>query len=320
MSKVQKQQARQVSVEQNDLADRIMFYTGKIQEFLNHIDQIILDKDQQTKLALCSLLAGGHVLFEDLPGLGKTTLSSALAHLAGLKFQRIQFTNDMLASDVIGINMFNQKEHKFEFKHGPIFTQILLADEINRCSPKTQSALLEAMEEGMTTVDGIRYTLPQPFWVIATQNPLFQSGTYALPESQLDRFLMRLSLGYPSRFAEKLLLQQNSRQTLIERLPQVFSEQEILELQHLSRQISIHDVVLEYLLDLANETRKGRHGLSTRGVLALKRAAQAHALIEQRHFVTIDDVQAVFVAVSAHRIGLSEVETKQLMQRVLVQG
>lgn len=317
MNKVQKQQ---ISAEQNDFADRIMFYTGKIQEFLNHIDQIILDKDQQTKLALCSLLAGGHVLFEDLPGLGKTTLSSALAHLAGLKFQRIQFTNDMLASDVIGINMFNQKEHQFEFKHGPIFTQILLADEINRCSPKTQSALLEAMEEGMTTVDGIRYTLPQPFWVIATQNPLFQSGTYALPESQLDRFLMRLSLGYPSRFAEKLLLQQNSRQTLIERLPQVFSEQEILELQHLSRQISIHDVVLEYLLDLANETRKGRHGLSTRGVLALKRAAQAHALIEQRHFVTIDDVQAVFVAVSAHRIGLSEVETKQLMQRVLVQG
>ncbi|AMW79263.1 AAA family ATPase [Acinetobacter sp. TGL-Y2] len=320
MNKVQKQQARQVSAEQNDLADRIRFYTGKIQEFLNHIDQIILDKDPQTKLALCSLLASGHVLFEDLPGLGKTTLSSALAHLAGLKFQRIQFTNDMLASDVIGINMFNQKEHQFEFKHGPIFTQILLADEINRCSPKTQSALLEAMEEGMTTVDAIRYTLPQPFWVIATQNPLFQSGTYALPESQLDRFLMRLSLGYPSRSAEKLLLQQNSRQTLIERLPQVFSEQEILELQHLSRQISIHDVVLEYLLDLANETRKGRHGLSTRGVLALKRAAQAHALIEQRHFVTIDDVQAIFVAVSAHRIGLSEVETKQLMQRVLVQG
>lgn len=320
MNKVQTQQARQVSADQNHLADRIIFYSGKIQQFLNHIDQIILDKDQQTKLALCSLLASGHVLFEDLPGLGKTTLSSALAHLAGLKFQRIQFTNDMLASDVIGINMFNQKEHQFEFKQGPIFTQILLADEINRCSPKTQSALLEAMEEGMTTVDGIRYILPQPFWVIATQNPLFQSGTYALPESQLDRFLMRLSLGYPSRSAEKRLLQQNSRQALIESLPQVFSEQEILELQHLSRHIGIHDVVLEYVLDLANETRKGRHGLSTRGVLALKRAAQAHALIEQRHFVTIDDVQATFVAVSSHRIGLSEVETKQLMQRVLVQG
>lgn len=317
MNKVQKQP---ISAEQNDLADRVMFYKDKIQQFLNHVDQIILDKDQQTKLALCSLLAGGHVLFEDLPGLGKTTLSSALAHLAGLKFQRIQFTNDMLASDVIGINMFNQKEHQFEFKHGPIFTQILLADEINRCSPKTQSALLEAMEEGMTTVDGVRYVLPQPFWVIATQNPLFQSGTYALPESQLDRFLMRLSLGYPSRSAEKLLLQQSSRYALIESLAHVFNEQEILDLQTLSTQISIHDLVLEYLLDLASETRKGRHGLSTRGVLALKKAAQAHALVELRHYVTVDDVQAVFVAVSSHRIGLSEAETKQLMQRVLVQG
>ncbi len=317
MSKIQKQQT---SAEQNDLADQVMFYQDKIQAFLHHIDQIILDKDQQTKLALCSLLAGGHVLFEDLPGLGKTTLSSALAHLAGLKFQRIQFTNDMLASDVIGINMFNQKEHQFEFKHGPIFTQILLADEINRCSPKTQSALLEAMEEGMTTVDGVRYVLPQPFWVIATQNPLFQSGTYALPESQLDRFLMRLSLGYPSRSAEKILLQQNSRQALIASLAHVFTEQDILALQDLSRQISMNDLVLEYLLDLASETRKGRHGLSTRGVLALKKAAQAYALIEQRHYVTVDDVQAVFVAVSSHRIGLSEAETKQLMQRVLVQG
>lgn len=317
MNKVQKQD---LSVEQSQVADRVMFYTGKVQDFLKQINEIILDKDQQTKLALCSLLAGGHVLFEDLPGLGKTTLSSALAHLAGLKFQRIQFTNDMLASDVIGINMFNQKEHQFEFKQGPIFTQILLADEINRCSPKTQSALLEAMEEGTTTVDGVRYTLPQPFWVIATQNPLFQSGTYALPESQLDRFLMRLSLGYPSRSAEKRLLQQNSRHALIESLPHVFTEQDILELRQLSQQIQMNDLVLDYVLDLASETRKGRHGLSTRGVIALKKAAQAHALIEQRSYVTVDDVQAIFVAVSAHRIGLSELETKQLMQRVAVQG
>ncbi|HEX5381447.1 MAG TPA: AAA family ATPase, partial [Acinetobacter sp.] len=262
------------------------------------------------------LLAGGHVLFEDLPGLGKTTLSSALAHIAGLQFQRIQFTNDMLASDVIGVNMFNQKEHVFEFKQGPIFTQILLADEINRCSPKTQSALLEAMEEGAVTVDGIRYTLPQPFWVIATQNPLFQSGTYALPESQLDRFLMRLSLGYPSRSAEKLLLQQDSRQVLISTLAQVFQQDEILQLQHLVQQVYVGDVVMDYLLDLAQESRKGRHGLSTRGLLALKKAAQAHALIEQRSFVTADDVQAIFVAVTAHRIGLSEIETAQLMRQI----
>lgn len=290
----------------------------KIQQFLTQINQIILDKNQQTKLALCSLLAGGHVLFEDLPGLGKTTLSSSLAHLAGLQFQRIQFTNDMLASDVIGVNMFNQKEHQFEFKQGPVFTQILLADEINRCSPKTQSALLEAMEEGLVTVDGVRYALPQPFWVIATQNPLFQSGTYALPESQLDRFLMRLSLGYPSRSAEKLLLQQSSRQQLIATLDHVFSQQEILELQQLVEQMHVGEKVLDYILDLAEESRKGRHGLSTRGVLALKKVAQAHALVEQRNFVTPDDVQAVFVAVASHRIGMHEAETLALMQRVTV--
>ncbi len=277
-----------------------------------------MDKHHQTKLALSSLLAGGHVLFEDLPGLGKTTLSSALAHIAGLKFQRIQFTNDMLASDVIGVNMFNQKQHQFEFKQGPIFTQILLADEINRCSPKTQSALLEAMEEGLVTVDGVRYELPQPFWVIATQNPLFQSGTYSLPESQLDRFLMRLSLGYPSRSAEKLLLQQNSRYALIATLEHVFSEYEILEMQRLVTQVHIADVVLDYLLDLASETRKSRHGLSTRGLLALKKAAQAHAFIEQRSYVTPDDVQAVFIAVVSHRIGLNEAETSQLMQQVTI--
>lgn len=193
----------------------IFRYSAQIELFLQEINVLILDKEQQTKLALACLLAGGHVLFEDLPGLGKTTLASALSRLAGLNFGRIQFTNDMLASDVLGINMFNQKDHVFEFKRGPIFTQILLADEINRCSPKTQSALLEAMEEGAVTVDGVRYVLPQPFWVIATQNPLFQSGTYALPESQLDRFLMRLSLGYPSRSAEKRLLLQESRQELI---------------------------------------------------------------------------------------------------------
>lgn len=291
---------------------------SKIQAFLTQINQIILDKQHQTKLALSCLLAGGHVLFEDLPGLGKTTLSSALAHIAGLQFQRIQFTNDMLASDVIGVNMFNQKEHLFEFKQGPIFTQILLADEINRCSPKTQSALLEAMEEGAVTVDGIRYALPQPFWVIATQNPLFQSGTYALPESQLDRFLMRLSLGYPSRSAEKLLLQQDSRQVLISTLAQVFQQDEILQLQHLVQQVYVGDVVMDYLLDLAQESRKGRHGLSTRGLLALKKAAQAHALIEQRSFVTADDVQAVFVAVTAHRIGLSDSETAQMMRQIRI--
>ncbi len=311
--------------ENNDIAhintvleQKIASYAPKIQRFFEEVNAIVLDKQAQTTLALCCLIAGGHVLFEDLPGLGKTTLASSLAHLAGLKFQRIQFTNDMLASDVIGINMFNQKEHQFEFKQGPIFTQILLADEINRCSPKTQSALLEAMEEGYATIDGVRYALPKPLWVIATQNPLFQSGTYALPESQLDRFLMRLSLGYPSRHAEKLLLQQESRFALIASLAHIFTEDEILDLQSLTHQIFISEAIQEYLLDLAEETRKSRHGLSTRGLLALKRAAQAYALIQQRAFVTPDDVQAVFVAVTSHRLGLSEAETFNVIQQVAV--
>ena len=301
-----------------ELEQKLNHYAPQIQRFLDEVNLIILDKQQQTKLALCCLLAGGHVLFEDLPGLGKTTLASSLAHLAGLKFQRIQFTNDMLASDVIGINMFNQKEHQFEFKQGPVFTQILLADEINRCSPKTQSALLEAMEEGYTTVDGIRYALPKPFWVIATQNPLFQSGTYALPESQLDRFLMRLSLGYPSRHAEKMLLQQESRFALISSLAHVFEEQDILQLQSYVGQVYLSENVQNYLLDLAEETRKTRHGLSTRGLLALKRAAQAYAMMEGRAYVMADDVQAVFVAVASHRLNLSEAETLQCLQRVIV--
>ena len=284
------------------LEQEIQNFTPQIERFLTEVNQLILDKPMQTKLALTCLFAGGHVLFEDLPGLGKTTLASALARLAGLHFQRIQFTNDMLASDVIGVNIFNQKEHLFEFKKGPIFTQILLADEINRCSPKTQSALLEGMEEGAVTVDGVQYELPQPFWVLATQNPLFQSGTYALPESQLDRFLMRLSLGYPSRQAEKLLLQQSSRQVLIHQLSAVFSQIDILHLRELSKQIFLSEAVLNYILDLAAETRKQRHGLSTRAVLALKSAAQAYALVEGRNFVTTDDVQAVFVAVVVHRL------------------
>lgn len=301
-----------------ELEQDIQSFSPKIERFLVEINQLILDKPQQTKLALSCLLAGGHVLFEDLPGLGKTTLASALARLAGLHFQRIQFTNDMLASDVIGINIFNQKEHLFEFKKGPIFTQILLADEINRCSPKTQSALLEAMEEGAVTVDAVNYELPQPFWVLATQNPLFQSGTYALPESQLDRFLMRLSLGYPSRQAEKLLLQQNSRQFLIHQLDAVFTQADILHLRELAKQVYLSDAVLNYILDLAAETRKQRHGLSTRGVLALKAATQAYALVEGRGFVTSDDVQSVFVAVVAHRLSLGEVEAKQILQSVEV--
>lgn len=309
---------KQQTVNETNFEGQLAAFFPKIKQFLLEINQIILDKPQQTELALAALLAGGHVLFEDLPGLGKTTLSHALAKLTGLSFNRIQFTNDMLASDVIGINLFNQKIQQFEFKQGPIFTQILLADEINRSSPKTQSALLEAMEEGSVTLDAVHYRLPQPFWVVATQNPLFQSGTYALPESQLDRFLMRLSLGYPSRSAERALLIDPSRQSLLSELPEIFSAQDLLALQQLRQQIEVSDAVLDYILDLAEKTRTGLQGLSTRGVIALKNATQAYAMIQQRAFATTDDVQAVFAAVVAHRIGLSELETQQLMQRVPV--
>ncbi|MHA3090865.1 AAA family ATPase [Acinetobacter brisouii] len=309
---------KQQTVNETNFEGQLAAFFPKIKQFLLEINQIILDKPQQTELALAALLAGGHVLFEDLPGLGKTTLSHALAKLTGLSFNRIQFTNDMLASDVIGINLFNQKIQQFEFKQGPIFTQILLADEINRSSPKTQSALLEAMEEGSVTLDAVHYRLPQPFWVVATQNPLFQSGTYALPESQLDRFLMRLSLGYPSRSAERALLTDPSRQSLLSELPEIFSAQDLLALQQLRQQIEVSDAVLDYILDLAEKTRTGLQGLSTRGVIALKNATQAYAMIQHRAFATTDDVQAVFAAVVAHRIGLSELETQQLMQRVPV--
>lgn len=313
---MEKASVQEKKVQNQQLEQDIKSFSHKIESFLIQVNELILDKPQQTKLALTCLLAGGHVLFEDLPGLGKTTLASALARLAGLHFQRIQFTNDMLASDVIGINIFNQKEHIFEFKKGPVFTQILLADEINRCSPKTQSALLEAMEEGAVTVDGIHYELPQPFWVLATQNPLFQSGTYALPESQLDRFLMRLSLGYPSRQAEKLLLQQSSRQLLIHQLDSVFNQADILHLRELAKQVFLSDAVLNYILDLAAETRKQRHGLSTRGVLALKAASQAYALVEGRAFVTTDDVQMVFISVVSHRLSLGENEVRKILESV----
>lgn len=313
---MEKASVQEKKIQNQQLEQDIKSFSHKIESFLIQVNELILDKPQQTKLALTCLLAGGHVLFEDLPGLGKTTLASALARLAGLHFQRIQFTNDMLASDVIGINIFNQKEHIFEFKKGPVFTQILLADEINRCSPKTQSALLEAMEEGVVTVDGIHYELPQPFWVLATQNPLFQSGTYALPESQLDRFLMRLSLGYPSRQAEKLLLQQSSRQLLIHQLDSVFNQADILHLRELAKQVFLSDAVLNYILDLAAETRKQRHGLSTRGVLALKATSQAYALVEGRAFVTTDDVQMVFISVVSHRLSLGENEVRKILESV----
>ncbi len=278
---------------------------AKVQQLLQQLNTVILDKPQATKLSLVCLLAEGHLLLQDLPGMGKTTLAHGLAQLLGLSFNRVQFTNDMLPADILGMNLYHQNEHRFEFRRGPIFTQLLLADEINRSSPKTQSALLEAMEEQQVTQDGQTHPLPTPFFVIATQNPTQQAGVYPLPESQLDRFLLCLSLGYPSATAERELLQGVDRRQLLETLSPILSTEQVLAAQQLVKQVFIADVVIDYLQRLVAKTRQSQdyHGLSPRGVLALKKAAQAHAFASGHDEVTPEDIQAVFAAVTDHRLG-----------------
>ena len=277
----------------------------KIQILLDKLNQIVLDKEEAVTLAVSCILADGHLLLQDLPGMGKTTLAHSLAILLGLDFNRVQFTNDMLPADILGMMIYNQNEQIFNFRKGAVFTQLLLADEINRSSPKTQSALLEAMEEGQVTQDGQTYALPKPFFVIATQNPAQQSGVYPLPESQLDRFLMCLSLGYPSPKAERELLEGQDRRAMLSELSPVLTKQEVMQAQREVKNIYIAPVVLDYLQKLVAKTRLSQeyHGLSPRGVLALKRACQAHAYVSGQDNVAIDDVQAVFLAVADHRLG-----------------
>lgn len=278
---------------------------NKTQLLLSELNRIILDKPQVTKLALACLLANGHLLLQDLPGMGKTTLAHGLANLLGLDFNRVQFTNDMLPADILGMSLYHQAEHKFEFRQGPIFTQLLLADEINRSSPKTQSALLEAMEERQVTHDSHTYALPAPFFVIATQNPTQQAGVYPLPESQLDRFLMCLSLGYPSISAERDLLAGVDRREMLQQLTAVMNSSEVVLAQQAVKQIFVAEVVIDYILRLVHTTRQSPdyHGLSPRAVLAIKHAAQAHAYVSSHDEVTPEDVQAIFAAVADHRLG-----------------
>jgi len=277
----------------------------KLKSLLNQLNTVIVGKPSQIQDCVACLLAGGHLLIDDVPGVGKTTLAHALARTFGLQFSRVQFTSDLMPSDLSGVSIYERGKEAFVFHPGPIFAQVLLADEINRASPKTQSALLEAMEEKQVTIEGETRPLPQPFFVIATQNPLDQLGTYALPESQLDRFLMRISLGYPDRLAERELLAGHDRRDMVDRLPALLSQSELQQLQDKVLAVHAAGPLLDYVQDLIAATRSGKwflQGLSPRAGIAVVRAAKAQALLSGRDYVAPDDVQAVLPQTIAHRL------------------
>ena len=277
----------------------------KLQALLNQLNTVIVGKPAQVQDCVACLLAGGHLLIEDVPGVGKTTLAHALSRSFGLHFSRVQFTADLMPSDLSGVSIYERQSTSFVFHPGPIFAQVLLADEINRASPKTQSALLEAMEEKQVTVEGATRPLPVPFFVIATQNPHDQLGTYALPESQMDRFHMRISLGYPDRAAERELLKGSDRRDMVENLKAVLTPQELLELQQQVGQVHAAEPLLNYLQDLMAATRSGRwflQGLSPRAGIAVMRAAKAQAFLNGRNYVAPDDIAAVLPQTAAHRL------------------
>ena len=278
---------------------------AKLTALVDQLNTVIVGKIEQTQDCVACLLAGGHLLIEDVPGVGKTTLAHALARTFGLAFSRVQFTADLMPSDLLGVSVFERGKDAFVFHPGPLFAQVLLADEINRASPKTQSALLEAMEEKQVTVEGETRPLPSPFFVIATQNPQDQLGTFALPESQLDRFLMRISIGYPDRAAERLLLAGSDRRDMVDTLPALLTPHELAELQRQVLAVHTSDALLNYVQDLVDATRSGKwflQGLSPRAGIALMRAAKAQALISGRDYVAPDDVQAVLPQTIAHRL------------------
>jgi len=271
----------------------------------NALREIIRGKDDIIRLAMVSLLARGHLLIEGVPGVGKTTLGQALARALDCSFQRVQFTSDMLPSDVLGISIYSAVEQQFEFKRGPVFTNVLLADEVNRTTPKTQSALLEAMNEGQVTVDARSYALPQPFLVIATQNPVEHHGTYPLPESQMDRFLIRARMGYPDSNAEREILRSEAGTARLESLQPVLSGAEVMELQQEVTTVRVDESLVEYALAIVGKTRDSENlslGVSPRGAQMLYRAAQARAFLAGRNFCTPEDFKALVVPVFAHRV------------------
>lgn len=270
-----------------------------------NIGQVVLGKPEVVRLCLVSLVAGEHVLLEDVPGVGKTLVAKALAKSVSGEFARVQFTPDLLPSDIVGSSIFNQKSSEFTYNRGPIFANIVLADEINRAPPRTQAALLEAMSDSQVSVDGQTYPLPKPFMVIATQNPFEFEGTYALPESQLDRFLMRLSLGYPGREHDRQILTAHRVSEPVNELQSVISSQQVLELQQAARDVKVEQSVADYLLDVVHATRSAETlhvGVSTRGALSLYKASQALAFLEGRDFITPDDVKRLTVPVLSHRV------------------
>jgi MoxR-like ATPase len=287
------------------LDSRSRLSAGPTEAVVSAAGQIILGKERQIRLAMACILARGHLLIEDVPGVGKTTLSHALARLLGLDYQRIQFTSDLLPADIIGVSIFDREASTFRFHPGPIFAQIILADEINRASPKAQSALLEAMEEHQVTAEGETRPLPEPFFVIATQNPMHQVGTFPLPESQLDRFLMRINLGYPDAKAERELLRGAERRDMIQHLPRAMSAAQLAELQKAVPTIQVSDALLDYVQHLISFTRHSprfTQGLSPRAGVAILRAAQSWAMMEGRRQVLPEDVQAILPPVVGHRL------------------
>jgi len=284
-------------------------YSTQLAKVIAAANHVILGKDVQVRLALACLLARGHLLIEDLPGVGKTTLAHTLARLMGLQFSRIQFTSDMLPADIIGLSIFDRERSDFRFLPGPIFSQVLLADEINRATPKTQSALLEAMEERQVTVEGATRPLPEPFFVIATQNPSTQIGTFPLPESQLDRFLLRLELGYPDRAAERALLEGGGRRDTLPDLAAALTPDQIGPLQSAAAATHASPALLDYVQALVEATRNSPrfiHGLSPRAALALLAVARAWAFLAGRNMVVPEDVQAVLPSVACHRLQLAD--------------
>ena len=276
-----------------------------LRKTLETLDSIVLGKPRQVRLCLACLLARGHLLIEDVPGVGKTTLAHALAHVLGLAWQRVQFTSDLLPADIIGVSVFDRATQQFQFRKGPLFAQLLLADEVNRASPRTQSALLEAMEERQVSADGTTYPLPEPFFVVATQNPHEQLGTFALPESQLDRFLMRVTLGYPDPQAERALLRSGDRRELLPGIAPTLNPESVVQTQAAVRRVHVTDVLLDYVQALIQQTRVRsdlKLGLSPRAAQGLIRAAQSWAMLAGRDAALPEDVQAVLPAVISHRL------------------